>query len=178
MADQAHGAAIAAAEGAKASPGMPQLDPSFFTSQLFWLALSFALLYWLLSQALLPKVDSVLATRAKTIKDDIDAAAKANADAASALLAYEKSLAGAKREARQVSESVRTEAATARNKANAEADARLDARLTAAETKASAERAAGMSSARSAAADVARAIVARLTGAQIDEDAARKAVGS
>ena len=178
MADQAHGAAAAVAEGAKASPGMPQLDPSFFTSQLFWLVLSFALLYWLLSQALLPKIDSVLATRAKTIKDDIDAAAKANAEAAGALQAYEKSLAGAKREARQLAEGVRAEAASARNKANAEADARLDAKLTAAEAKAAGERAAGMTAARSAAADVARAIVARLTGAQIDDDAARKAVGS
>lgn len=178
MADQAHGAASAAADVAKATPGMPQLDPSFFSSQLFWLVVVFALLYWALSQALLPKIDSVLATRAKTIKDDVDAAAKANAEAAGALQSYEKSLAGAKREARQLAESVRAEAASARNKANAEADARLDAKLTAAEAKASAERDAGLSAARTAAADVARAIVARLTGAQIDEDAARKAVGS
>jgi F-type H+-transporting ATPase subunit b len=114
----------------------------------------------------------------EVLEQGFDAAAKANADAASALQAYEKSLAGAKREARQLAEGVRAEAASARNKANAEADARLDAKLTAAEAKAAGERAAGMTAARSAAADVARAIVARLTGAQIDEDAARKAVGS
>jgi F-type H+-transporting ATPase subunit b len=162
----------------KAAAGLPQFDPSFFTSQFFWLAVSFVLLYWLLSQALLPKVDSVLATRAKTIKNDVDSAAKANAAAAGALQAYEKSLAGAKREARQAMDTVRAEAASARNKASAEADAKFDARLTAAEAKASAERAAGMDAARTAAADVAASIVARLTGAQVSADDARKAVGS
>jgi len=155
-------AALIAAEAA--APGLPQLDPSFFPSQIFWLAVFFALLYFLLSQALLPKLTGVIETRANRIKADVDAAAAANADAQAAIAAYEKALASARAQARKMADDVRATAAAERAVATAKADATLNERLSAAEARLAAQRDAGIAAAHAAAADVAPAIVAKLTG--------------
>ncbi|NDC60010.1 MAG: F0F1 ATP synthase subunit B', partial [Alphaproteobacteria bacterium] len=104
-------AAVFYAAEAAAAPGLPQLDPSYFPSQVFWLAVFFVLLYFLLSQALLPKLAGVIETRANTIRSNVDAAAAANAEAQAALAAYEKALATARADARKLAEGVRADAA-------------------------------------------------------------------
>lgn len=53
---------------------MPQLDPTFFPSQLFWLAVSFALLFLLLKYWALPQVTTVIEKREKKIEGDIEKA--------------------------------------------------------------------------------------------------------
>lgn len=55
---------------------MPQLDPTYFPSQLLWLALSFGLLFILLRFWALPHVTETIDKRQKTIADDIDHALK------------------------------------------------------------------------------------------------------
>jgi F-type H+-transporting ATPase subunit b len=50
---------------------MPQLNPEFFISQLFWLAISFAFLFIFLWRISLPKISSVLEKRANKINEDI-----------------------------------------------------------------------------------------------------------
>jgi F-type H+-transporting ATPase subunit b len=154
-----------AAEAA-AAPGLPQLDPSFFPSQVFWLAVFFTLLYVLLSQSLLPNLSGVLETRAAKIKSDVDAAASANADAQAALAAYEKARASAKAEAPRMAEVVRAEAAADRSKSVAKTDAQLANRLSAAEQRLAAQRAEGLKAAEEAAGEVAEAIVAKLVGSR------------
>lgn len=53
---------------------MPQLDFATFPGQLFWLAVSFVILYILASRIMLPKIADVVEARAKYIADDIDKA--------------------------------------------------------------------------------------------------------
>ena len=48
---------------------MPQLDPSTFVAQLFWLVLSFVILYLLMWRVALPKVADVLQERQERIDD-------------------------------------------------------------------------------------------------------------
>jgi len=50
---------------------MPQLNPEFFISQLFWLTISFAFLFIFLWRISLPKISSVLEKRANKINEDI-----------------------------------------------------------------------------------------------------------
>lgn len=157
-------AAVFYAAEAAAAPGLPQLDVSYFASQIFWLAVFFTLLYFLLSQALLPKLSGVIETRANKIKSDVDAAAAANADAQAAIAAYEKALATAKAEARKLADQVRADAAAERSKATAEADAKLAQRLDAAEQRLAGQRAEGLKAAKEAADDVGAAIAAKLAG--------------
>ena len=71
---------------------MPQLDPTSFSSQLFWLTVSFVALYMLLARFLLPRVKSLLEMRAKTIESDIEQAERLKSEAERASEQYEKAL--------------------------------------------------------------------------------------
>ena len=50
---------------------MPQLNPEFFVSQLFWLVVTFSFLLVFLWRISLPRIESVLEKREKKINDDI-----------------------------------------------------------------------------------------------------------
>jgi F0F1-type ATP synthase, subunit b len=62
-------------KGAESS-GMPQLNPEFWVSQIFWLILSFGILYLVLSKVVLPKISDNLETRKSQILENIDTAEK------------------------------------------------------------------------------------------------------
>ena len=49
------------------SGGMPQLDPEFWFSQIFWLVITFGILYLVLSKLILPKISENLETRKSQI---------------------------------------------------------------------------------------------------------------
>jgi F-type H+-transporting ATPase subunit b len=147
-----------------ASGGLPQFDPTYFPSQLFWLTIFFVLLYLLLDRVLLPRVGGVIEARAKKIQGDIDAAAKANADAQAALDSYDATIAASRAKARAEMDTARAEAADVRAKQTAEADATHRAALDAAEARLMARRAQGLEAAREAAEDVACDIVRKIAG--------------
>ena len=58
------------------SGGMPQLDPEFWVSQIFWLTLVFSTLYIVLSKLILPKISANLELRKSQIQENIEAAEK------------------------------------------------------------------------------------------------------
>lgn len=60
---------------------MPQLNPEFFISQLFWLVLTFSFLFIFLWRISLPRINTVLKKREGKINDDINAAKKLQAEA-------------------------------------------------------------------------------------------------
>ena len=49
------------------SGGMPQLNPEFWISQIFWLTLTFGVLYIILSKFILPKISTNLEIRKSKI---------------------------------------------------------------------------------------------------------------
>ena len=51
--------------------GLPQLNPSTFATQLFWLAVSFLVLYFMMFGVALPRVEEVLNAREGRISWDI-----------------------------------------------------------------------------------------------------------
>ena len=53
---------------------MPQLDPEFFVSQLFWLVVTFSFLLLFLWKVSLPRIGSVLEKRENKINNDIETA--------------------------------------------------------------------------------------------------------
>ena len=58
------------------SGGMPQLNPEFWVSQIFWLTLTFGILYIVLSKLILPKISANLELRKSQIQENIEAAEK------------------------------------------------------------------------------------------------------
>ena len=58
------------------SGGMPQLDPEFWFSQIFWLVITFGILYLVLSKLILPKISDNLETRKSQVLDNLELAEK------------------------------------------------------------------------------------------------------
>ncbi|MEC8291305.1 MAG: hypothetical protein VXZ78_04375, partial [Pseudomonadota bacterium] len=71
---------------------MPQLDPTSFPSQLFWLAVCFGTMLLVLSVFVLPRITRTLTARQGQIEGDLQAAEKLRADAEAALAAYDAAL--------------------------------------------------------------------------------------
>ena len=81
-----------------AEAGMPQLDPTYWASQAFWLILIFSILYISISKFYLPKIKNNLDNRENRIKDDLDDANKFNELSELKIKEYEKILEDAKKE--------------------------------------------------------------------------------
>src|ERR1700731_1008525 len=87
------------AGGGHGETTFPPFDPVNFTPMLIWLALSFGLLYLLMSKIALPRVESVLHTRAHKITKDIGEANAFRAQSEEAAAAHDKTIADAKAKA-------------------------------------------------------------------------------
>ena len=81
-----------------AEAGMPQLDPTYWASQAFWLILIFTLLYLALSKIFIPKIKESIDDRENKIKDDLDEAQKLKLIAEEKLKEYELTVEEAKKE--------------------------------------------------------------------------------
>ena len=56
------------------SGGMPQLNPEFWISQIFWLIITFGILFIVLTKVILPKISDNLETRKSQILENIETA--------------------------------------------------------------------------------------------------------
>ena len=81
------------------SSGMPQLDPEFWFSQIFWLIITFGLLFIVLSKLILPKISANLETRKSQILENISAAEKHREESENKIKEYEKIILDSKNEA-------------------------------------------------------------------------------
>ena len=92
------------------SGGMPQLNPEFWVSQIFWLILTFGILYIVLSKLILPKISNNLESRKSQILENIEAAEKQREDSESKLKEYEKIISKSKLEAKNIFNQAREKA--------------------------------------------------------------------
>ena len=81
-----------------AEAGMPQLDPTYWASQAFWLILVFTILYISIAKFYLPKIKSNLDNRENKIKEDLDSASKFKDQSELKFREYEKILENSKKE--------------------------------------------------------------------------------
>jgi len=159
------GVALAAApamSGEKAS--FPPFDARTFGGQLFWLAITFGILYWLMSKVALPRVGAILAERSETISRDLDEAAAMQAKAEETAQAYEKALAEARKNAQGIGQAARDAGAKASDARRHIVEAELAAKLDKAEASIAGTKTAAMSNVRGLGSEVAIAIVTKLTG--------------
>ncbi len=85
-----------------AEVGMPQLNPEFWASQIFWLVLIFGSLYVLLSKLILPKISNNLEARKSQIAENIESAEKQRNESDQKLKDYEKIINDTKTEAKNL----------------------------------------------------------------------------
>ena len=90
---------INSAQSAESS-GMPQLNPEFWVSQIFWLILTFGILYLVLSKIVLPKISENLETRKSQIVENIETAEKQRKESEQKIKEYNKIINDSKIEAK------------------------------------------------------------------------------
>jgi F-type H+-transporting ATPase subunit b len=156
--------------------GMPQLDAGTYTSQIFWLILSFGALFWLLRRKALPRVAEVLEIRQDRIAADLDRAASLRGEAEEVLRRYEALVAEARAKGAE-----RLKAAQERLVAEAAArraplEQELQKRLAEAERRIAAARRAALGEIQDVAAETAQLAALRLAGIEVDAAAARQAM--
>lgn len=150
------------------------MDTSTFSSQIFWLVVTFGLLFLVLWKITLPMIEGIIGERRNRIDGDLGAAEKLRQQASESLSAYETELAGARSRAHQILDDNRKAIGAELDSIRTRADEEAQTAMKQAEERIAADRAKALGSLRPAAADAATAIVERLIGAQVSfEDAAR-----
>ncbi len=109
---------------------MPQLNPEFFVSQLFWLVLTFSFLFVFLWLVSLPRIGSVLEKRERKISEDLTAAKELQAEASKIQETIENQLKQARADASEMikssSISLQDKMQTELNKLDKELDGKID----------------------------------------------------
>ena len=82
--------------------GMPQLNPEFWLSQVFWLIIVFSILYLTILKIFIPKITNSIENRKSKIVDDLQEAQNFKNEAEKKLLEYDKIINDAKNEAKKI----------------------------------------------------------------------------
>ncbi len=157
---------------------MPQFDPAFFTPQLFWLAILFGALYFVMARHALPRIGEVLEERQQRIDENLDRAAQMKAEAEAAIAAYEQALADSRLKANLVMREASEQMAKQADARGKELSDRLAAQIKAGEARILAAKEQALANVRQVAAEVAGAAVGKLVGASPDEGKLAAAVAT
>lgn len=148
----------------------------YFASQLFWVLLSFGLLYFVVGRSMFPKVQSTIDARDRRIADDLGAARTAHAEADAVEADYRARSDAARAEAQAAISDAKARAQAATSRTTAEADVDNASRLAEAERAIASARTSALAEIEHVAADAAGDLVARLTPAPVDEATIVRAV--
>ncbi|WP_420547866.1 F0F1 ATP synthase subunit B' [Curvivirga sp.] len=168
--------AVVMPAAAQAAGGMPQLDPTSYPSQIFWLAVSFAILFLVMWKVALPRVGETLANRQQKLTGDLEKAEQLKADAEKVQEDLDKALADARAEAHAVLAKAADEIAQAQQKRMDAFEADMASQAEEAEKRISAAREQAMASVREVATEVAASVVEKLSGTAADAKALDKAL--
>lgn len=175
MAETSTEAILDAAVESEAEGLFPPFDTSTFVSQLLWLAITFGILYYVMSKIALPRIATILEERNDRIADDLAEAERLRRETDETIAAYEQSLAEAKHEAHEIAARARQEAKAEIAARQAKLDAEIDGKLAAAQAQIDETREKAMAEVGNIARETAEAMVAHLIGTDIpksDIDAA------
>ncbi len=89
-------AASTVVEHTSGGGGLPQFDATWFPSQIFWLGITFLILYRFFSRMALPRIANTIAARAGQVSGDISRAEQLAEQAKSVRVSYERDIARAK----------------------------------------------------------------------------------
>jgi F-type H+-transporting ATPase subunit b len=164
------------AVNAKSDAGLPQFDTSTFASQLFWLAITFFILYTYFSRVALPRISATIEQRHATIKGDLEQADKLSNKIDATREQYESAISNAHNNARstiaEMEQSIRADA----DVQSREFALTSSAAVTDLEAKADKAKQKIKSDLNAIAETLTADIIAKLTPLSVKEDDIRKAV--
>jgi F-type H+-transporting ATPase subunit b len=156
--------------------GMPQLDPTHYSAQLFWLTVTFIVFYVIVARVVLPRIGSVLEDRQNRIDRDLARAAEFKAEADRVAAEYEAAMAEGRANAQAVLRKAAEESAAVAAEKHAALAERLARDIKEAEARIANARNEAVSNIHGVAAEIAQAAVERLIGVKVEPARAAKAV--
>jgi len=147
-----------------ASGGLPQLDIATWPNQLFWLLITFAILFLLMNYVVTPRISVVLESRRDKIAGDLEKAKEADSDAKAMQVTYENALASARADASDKAPAATKAANDKVAAAEAEMAKKLAKKLATAEKKLATMRDEAMANLNDVATEVAQETVQQLIG--------------
>ncbi|MBX9864499.1 MAG: F0F1 ATP synthase subunit B' [Hyphomicrobium sp.] len=160
------------------SGGLPQLHAPDFAPQLFWLAVTFVLLYWIMSKVALPRIGEVIEERRDRIQRDLAAAERLKGETDKALQTYEKALSDARGSASAIARKTRDELGAEVDKERKAVEDQLAKKLADAEASIAATKTKALASVKDIAGDTVVEIVNALTNINVTKDEAVRAIPS
>ncbi|MEM9684838.1 MAG: F0F1 ATP synthase subunit B' [Pseudomonadota bacterium] len=155
---------------------MPQLDPSLFPTQIFWLVITFLALFLIAWKVALPRITEVLDARQTRIDGDLEKARTLKAEAEEAIAVYEKTLADATSEAQAIHRDTVQKLAEERTLRHEELSRKLSEQAREAENRIATEKERAVENIRDATLDVVQSAAQRLIGVTVAEADADRAV--
>jgi len=155
---------------------MPQFDPSTFTPQLFWLVLTFSVLFVAMWRHALPRLSGILEARRQRIASDLEKAAAFKAEAEQVAAEYEKALTEARDKAAAALKQAGAELAAEAAKRHESFGKELAARTGEAEQRIAAARDQALGNIKTVAEETAGAATAKLIDVEPSSDQLRDAV--
>ena len=157
---------------------MPQIEqlPFIFTSQLFWLGIVFGIIFFGIGRGMLPKIQSTVDLREKTIADDLAEAQAAREAAEQTEAAWRTRMDEARAEAARLAQEARQQSARETEASVQGAADKITLKVEAAEQRIRDAVDSARAEIEVVAAEAAREMVARLTGIQLDQADAAQAV--
>ena len=156
----------------------PPLDSSTFASQFFWLAITFALLYYLLSRVALPRIGEVIEERRDRIQRDLDEAARLKDETAKALTSYEQAMSDARGKAQAIAGDMRGRLTAEVDKERTRVEAQIATKIADTEKRIVDTKTAALARVNEIVADTAGSIVNKLVGVDVSADEVRRALQS
>ena len=155
---------------------MPQLDITTFSSQIFWLVVTFTALFLVIWRISVPKISETLEARQKRINDNLVRAEELKRDAEAAIESYEASLNQAHQEAHHILLEAKTKLTRESQIREAAVNEALAKRIQESEKNIESAIDAAISQIRDAATEVAASAVERLSGEKPNDNDTRAAV--
>jgi len=157
---------------------MPQLTqlPEIWWSQLFWLAVVFGLIFFVIGRGMLPKIQSTVDAREKKVADDLERAQAARQAADATEAAWRERMDAARAEAAKVSNEAKQSSAKDTEAKVRKAAEKIHAKTEAAQTKLRTAFEGARAEIETVAAEAAAEMVSRLTGNMIAPQDAAQAV--
>lgn len=157
---------------------MPQLTqlPEIFWSQLFWLAVVFGVIFFVIGRGMVPKIQSTVDQRDRKVADDLAAAERARVEADASEEAFRLRMDESRAEAMKTTSAAKAEGAKATEKKVAKADAAIQAKLAKAEEQIRASREKALVEIETVAAELTQDLTSRLAGIKVDKKDAADAV--
>ena len=150
------------------SGGMPQLNPEFWVSQIFWLILTFGTLLVVLSKLILPKISANLETRKSQILENIEAADKQRKDSELKIKEFEELISKSKTEAKNILSQAREKVQKDINLKRDALDKQLDEEIKKAEDEITALRNSAPEKINKIAIETSTELVKKLIGADVN----------